>query len=127
MVRGTPVPLEISESFGQACAVEGVRIVTVLAIRKLTVCGTKNGVGRLENGLLIRPLPVARCITDMFGASHEVATWRGSLSRSLFSLLNSHSDRSVVYTAQRFERGKMPRPRIGNRGPIVRVKRKWSP
>ena len=93
MIRGTLAPPELSKSFGPSCAVEGVRIVTVLAIRKLTVCGTKNGVGRLEKGLLIRPLPVARRITDMFRASHEVATWRGSLSPLFFSRLILDSTR----------------------------------
>ena len=33
-----------------------------------------------------------------------------------------YGDRSVEYTEQRFERGKMPRPQIGRRGTIVRAK-----
>ena len=53
---------------------------------------------------------IAHGITDMFGASIEVAAWRRSLSRSLFSRLisfdRSYSVRSVECTAQRSERGK---------------------
>ncbi len=82
-IRRTPVPPEISESFGQACAVEGVRIAHVLAIRKLTVQASEWRAG----------LTIAFVIQEFyqdFLSGFTIAFAIHSVDRSLFSPLISY-------------------------------------